>query len=660
MIRRNKFLHEKEYVSYFSRLIEIERQEEMKFHEEEIVKLSAKQREKLGRCITGLKFYKKEINSLGKYLIYLKRNKEIKDTEIKEGDVVLISSEDESPIEHGIQGNVDFIGKNIVVLLFDKLPSKIILNKHKKYRLDLYINEVTYRRIKEAFSNVRAKKSLFPLEILFGQKQISLKEKQNKKVEFYNENLNETQKEAVIKALSSEVLYLIHGPPGTGKTTTLVEIAMQLVKEGNKILVTADSNTAVDNFIEKFSIYADQFGIEYVRIGSISRINKNIIEKTLDYKVSKILNDEETMKLYQEIEKREREIARCVKPTMSNRRGLSFDDILKLSIIGKSLRGLPLKRIKSMAKYIKLKREIELLKSKINKKRDKIINEIINSSQVVFTTNSTAGSEILRNVDFDVVMIDESTQATEPSSLVPLIKGKNLILAGDHKQLPPTILSEKAKREGLEKSLFERLISLYPHLSIMLKVQYRMNEKIMNFSNEMFYSNNLIAHESIRDHVIEEYNGFVSSIPITFVNVNAHETKKCNSTSFLNYKEAELVKRIVEDLLKRYREEDIGIISPYKDQVETIKKILRKYNNLEVKTIDGFQGREKEIIILSLVRGNIKKNIGFLSDYRRLNVAITRARKKMIVIGNEKTLSKDKIYKGLIEYIKREGEYLSI
>ncbi len=655
MKKRQKFLHEKEYVSYFNRLIDLERQEEMKVHKKEIESLSGEKREKLGRAITNLRFYRREVNSLGKTLVYFRRDKEIKESEIKEGDVVLLSYG--NPLKFNVSANVYSITKHSIVLMFESFPKKLSLTKRHTYRVDLYVNETTYSRIKEALKRVKSKTTLFPLSILLGHEKPS-KPQYILDVKFINKKLNDVQKKAVVESLSSKNIYLIHGPPGTGKTTTLVEIALQLALKGRKVLVSADSNTAVDNFLEKISQY-ESLDINYVRVGNISRINKKLIEKSLDYLVGEMFYDNQTKNLYKELEKKEVELGKYVKPTPSLRRGLSDDEIIKAAISKRGIRGIPNKKIKSMAKYIKLKREINLIKEMIAKKRERIVKEILDNAQIVFTTNSTAGSDYLRDINFDVVIIDESTQATEPSSLIPLIKAPKAILAGDHKQLPPTVLSMRAREEGLEKSLFERFMELYPESSIMLKIQYRMNEKIMNFSNKMFYYGNLVAYEANKNHLLENYKGMISNIPITFVNISSKEQRRKGSTSISNKEEANVVIMIVNDLLRFYPPSSIGIISPYQDQVELLKKKLKMYDGLEIKTVDGFQGREKDIIVISLVRGNDSNNIGFLEDYRRLNVAITRAKKKLIIVGNEDTLRSNRMYRDLISYIKSEGEYVN-
>ncbi len=639
MLLRNKFLHEKEYVKYWKRLIDLERKEEMKFHSKEIEKLKGKEREKKGRAIVGLKYIKMERNEFGKFLVYLSRKEIIKESEIKVGDVVLLSNGD--PLKDSIAATVYFLGKNVVVLYFERKPPKRFLKK--TIRLDLYVNETTYRRMDEALNIVRKKRSKFPLDVLLGHREPNTFNS-SRSLNFFNTSLNDVQKEAVIRAVMQEKeLFLIHGPPGTGKTTTLVEIALQLAERNFKVLVTADSNTAVDNFLEKLLTYRKE-GI--VRVGSLARVSNALLSSTLDAKVMEMLDKDSILEsLSKEVELKEQQLKKYVKPTPANRRGLKQEEIIALAAQSRGIRGIPLKKIKKMARYIKLKREIDNLKEEIKKRKENAIKKILEDASIIFATTSTAGSDILYDQEFDVVIIDEATQATEPSALIAAVKGKRLILAGDHKQLPPTILSMEAKEQGLERSMFERFIELYPFHSIMLLIQYRMKKEIMHFANKYFYKGKLIAHPS---------TSYSINMPsLLFVQVEGEEKRRKGSTSYYNKKEVEKVKDLVEMFLsKGFKPNQIGIISPYDDQVEMLKKYLKDYSELEIKTVDGFQGKEKEVIIISLVRANEKNKLGFLEDLRRLNVSVTRAKKHLVIVGNEKTLASHDVYAKLLKYAR--------
>ena len=476
--------------------------------------------------------------------------------------------------------------------------------------------------------------------------------------------LNEFQEKAVEKALNTEKIFLIHGPPGTGKTTTLVELIKRCVERGEKVLATADSNIAVDNLVERLV----NEGLHAIRVGNPVRILKTIQKHTLDYLITLEPEFDKAKKYYEEIDKLKKEQERYIKPIPRYRRGLSDEEIIKRASTGTPVRGLSPKILRSMAKWLKIQEKIKELYEKAKEEEGKAVEKIIKRAQVVCTTNSTAGSEILEGYEFDRVIIDEATQSVEPSCLIPLIKGKKLVMAGDHKQLPPTVLSQEAQ-EALSYTLFERLIDLYGEkIYETLRVQYRMNKKIMEFPNKMFYKGKLIAHESVANHTIADlidltkYENFTGRLKevinpenvVVFVNVKGKEKQRKGSTSYFNEEEAKAVKEIVEALLfLGIKPTDIGVISPYEDQVNLLSEIIP--DSVEVKTVDGFQGREKEVILISFVRSNKEGEIGFLKDYRRLNVAITRAKRKLICIGDSSTLRRDNLYNEFLKYIEQNG-----
>ena len=476
--------------------------------------------------------------------------------------------------------------------------------------------------------------------------------------------LNEYQEKAIRKALNSEKVFLIHGPPGTGKTTTLVELIKRLVDRGEKVIATADSNTAVDNLVERLI----EKGVKVIRLGNPVRVLRSIRMHTLDYLITLEPEFQKAKEYYTEIERLKKEQEKFLKPVPRYRRGLTDEEILKRASTGTPVRGLTPKILRSMARWIKIQGKIKDLYEKAQREEKKAVEKILKRAEVVCATNSTAGSEILRDYLFDTVVIDEATQSVEPSCLIPLVKGKKLIMAGDHKQLPPTVLSTEVYEE-LSYTLFERLIDLYgEEIYETLRIQYRMNKKIMEFSNKVFYEGKLIAHESVANHTIadlinrekyEKLKGIDREVVnpenvVVFLDVEGKESQNRGSTSYFNEEEAKVVKRVVKLLLSvGIKPQDLGVISPYEEQVNLLSDELPL--EVEVKTIDGFQGREKEVIIISFVRSNEKGEIGFLKDYRRLNVAITRARRKLICIGNSKTLSRDNLYKEFLKYIEQNG-----
>lgn len=447
------------------------------------------------------------------------------------------------------------------------------------------------------------------------------KNKRFKKINFFDKDLNESQKKAIEKSISSENFFLIHGPFGTGKTKTLVEFIRQEVKLGNKLLVTADSNAAIDNIVLRLR----DTNLDITRVGNDKKINKIIYNKTLDFKSS-------GHSLYGQIEENNKYV------------GDLYSDIEKYDP----------KKDSDVINHIKI--EIKNVHNKNNEIMDTIYNDIIQNSQVVLSTNVAASSKVLDDFIFDTVVIDEASQTTIPSVLIPISKAKKFILAGDHKQLPPTVLSEN---EELQETLFEKLLMNFPQQKQLLDTQYRMNKVLMDFPNREFYNNELKCGKNVKNihlNVIrEKYDKKSPFIFIDTSNVkNNEEFFNLESNSYINDLEAKLAIEISEEYIKLNIENNrIGIITPYKDQVKNIKK----KSKVEVNTVDGFQGNEKDIIIISTVRSNEDGKIGFINDSRRLNVTLTRAMKKLIIIGNVKTLEKDPLYNKLIKFC-RQNDYI--
>jgi len=458
----------------------------------------------------------------------------------------------------------------------------------------------------KALEKIEREESEFDIRYLLGLGK--MKEENVFVSKFFDEKLNKFQREAVKNAMRFMPLFLIHGPPGTGKTVTAVEIIRQYVAQGKRVLVTADSNVAVDNVLERLL----EAGVSAIRLGHPARVSEKLRSQTLDFYIRRYEEYKDIEAIRKEIVELRREQENYLKPLPKFRRGLSDEQILLLAKYSMTDRGLKKFQIKSMAEWIKLQKRIEELKEVLNKKLNILYKKAISEAQVICATNSAAGMDILEDEKFDVLIIDEATQATEPSCLIPLIKSKKVILIGDHKQLPPTILSEKAKKR-LSITLFERLIKIYEKYSALLRVQYRMNEKIMGFSNEMFYEGKLIADDSVRFiKMSDKYKtgtAPLDDVPIVFINILSKERQRKGSTSRENPEEAKLTSEIVVNLLKLgVLPEDIAIITPYEDQKNILRNLIR-VKGLEINTVDGFQGREKEIFKCSSYKS--KKEVNY-------------------------------------------------
>ena len=633
----------KKYIKNLIKLINYERDAEIDLMTREISTMSGKKREELGRAINKLRG-KNLGKELGLQIVQFGRS-EVIDTEISVGDMVLISTD--NPLRSNLTGTVTEKGARFIKVAFEKnVPRWAFV---KKVRIDLYANDITFRRMEDNLKHLSLK-GKNALEYILNQRN----PKMNKKIpyiQFIDESLNDSQKEAIENALSCENFFLIHGPFGTGKTRTLVELISQETRQNHKVLATAESNAAVDNILERL---IENKKLKLTRLGHPQRVSKNNITQTLAYKVENHKSSNKIKKIFKDINNLIEKRKVHTKPSPQYRRGFSDYEILHNASKGKGGRGISSDKMKSMANWIEISQKIDEAHDEIKRIENKMVREIIDESDVILATNSSAALESIARVKFDVAIIDEASQTTIPSVLIPIAKAHRFILAGDHKQLPPTIISDRAGE--LEKTLFEELIRLYPFKSKLLNVQYRMNSLLMKFPNQEFYNNDLKSDLSVDDITI---NDIIDSgdfeKPMLFIDTsniqNNKEKHLKDSKSIINHVEAEISVKVANNYLnKGIGVNDIGIISPYADQVKLIQDLIP----VEVKPVAGFQGREKEIIIISTVRSNDEGNIGFLSDLRRLNVAITRAKRKLIIIGNKNTLESNKTYSRLIKFVEDE------
>ena len=639
----------KKYIKNLIRLINFERDAEIDLMTYEISTMSGQKREELGRAINKVKG-KSLGKELGMQIVQFGRS-EVIETEISVGDMVLVSTD--NPLRSDLTGTVTEKGARFIKVAFDKRVPKWAIKK--KVRIDLYANDITFRRMEDNLNHLSLK-GKNALEYILNERNPK-KNRDVPYISYIDENLNDSQKEAIENALSCENFFLIHGPFGTGKTRTLVELISQETRQGHKVLATAESNAAVDNILERLM---DNKKLTLTRLGHPQRVSKHNITQTLAYKA-------ENHKLNRKIKKAHKKIDNLIekrkvhtKPTPQYRRGYGDYDILHMASKGKGGRGISSEKMKSMAKWIEINQEIDEAHDEIKRIENRIIKDIVDSSDVILATNSSSALEAIARVKFDVAIIDEASQATIPSVLIPIAKAHRFILAGDHKQLPPTIISDRAGE--LSKTLFEELIRMYPFKSQLLNIQYRMNSLLMKFPNEEFYNNGLKSDSSVDDinikDILDSGNDEEALLFVDTSSINGNKEKHLkDSKSIVNEIEAEIAIGIAQDYLNDGVSEDaIGIISPYADQV----KMIQDMTPVEVKTVDGFQGREKESIIISTVRSNDNGNIGFLSDLRRLNVAITRAKRKLIIIGNKDTLKANPTYERLINFCEDENLLVKI
>ncbi|MHA4806771.1 AAA domain-containing protein [Flavitalea flava] len=449
--------------------------------------------------------------------------------------------------------------------------------------------------------------------------------------------LNPFQQAAVTKILAANELAIVHGPPGTGKTTTLVQAIKALIKqEGQQILVVAPSNTAVDLLSEKLS----NEGLNTLRIGNPARVSQKLMALTLDSKMAEHPGMKEIRKLKKQANEF-RDMAHKYKRSFGraerDQRKALFDEARNI-----------LKSIGNTEQYI--------------------IDDLITKAQVITATLVGANHYTVRNLKFHTVVIDEAGQALEPACWIPILKGQKLVLAGDHCQLPPTVKSAEAGKKGLIITLLEKTVALHPEAVVLLEEQYRMHETIMGYSSAIFYHNRLKAHPSVARHVLFPDDG-----PLVFVDTaGCGFEEKIEGTSISNPEEAVFLFKHLTKLVREIKSQDlqnypsIAVISPYRQQIQVLKEQLLHWpdllaygDKLSVNTIDSFQGQERDIVYISMTRSNTDNKIGFLSDIRRMNVAMTRARKKLVVIGDSATLSQHSFYSNFITYAEHHNAWQS-
>ncbi len=445
--------------------------------------------------------------------------------------------------------------------------------------------------------------------------------------------LNDAQREAIRFALSAEDIAIIHGPPGTGKTTSVVEFIRQAVARGEKVLACAPSNTAVDNLLERLAAA----GQRVVRVGHPARVKEELRIHTLDALVAEHENMRLVRELLQDAEALYRKADRYTRAKPA--RGAKQD----------------------------LRREAKDLKAESRQLERQAINHVLDIAEVICATTAIDDA-VLGDRRFDWVVVDEACQATEPACWIPLLRGERILLAGDHCQLPPTVVSQEAGQEGLARSMMERLVETYgAAITRQLDVQYRMHEAIMRFSSAQFYADTLIADELVCGHLLSHLSGVKSSPltdePMTFIDTagaDCNEEAELDGSSRCNPAEGRLVISKVQQLQEAgMAAGDIAVISPYAAQVRWLRERAPD-PAIEIDTVDGFQGREKEAIVISLVRSNREGEIGFLADTRRMNVALTRARRKLIVIGDSATLGGHLFYAALLDYFQKIEGYHTI
>lgn len=534
-------------------------------------------------------------------------------------------------------GTVSYVdGDRMVITVPDSAPLLDLQSSQELIGVQLSFDETSYKLMFEALDRAMKAKNnrLAYLRDLFYSKM--------KAGRFSFEPmkfpwLNPTQERAVNEVLWAKDVAIVHGPPGTGKTTTLVEAINETLMRESQVLVCAQSNMAVDWISEKL---VDR-GINVLRIGNPTRVNDKMLGFTYE------------------------------------RRFEGHPDYPQLWAIRKAIRELRKNRKKGSENY---HQKMERLKSRAAELEIRINAELFGEARVIACTLVGSANRLLDGMKFGTLFIDEAAQALEAACWIPMRRASRVILAGDHCQLPPTVKSIAALRAGLGKTLMERIAENKPEVVTLLRIQYRMNDEIMRFSSDWFYHGKVESAPQIKyrgildyDHPIEWIDTSDEENQVTIEGEDENFKEQFVGESFgrINKAEAELTlltlaeyftkigkQRVLEDSI------DVGIISPYRAQVQYLKRLIKKYEFfkpyrrlISVNTVDGFQGQERDVILISLVRSNDEGQIGFLKDLRRMNVAMTRARMKLIILGNKNTMTKHPFYQKLWEYVEaiKEG-----
>ena len=549
-------------------------------------------------------------------------------------------------------GTVSYVdGDRMVITVPDSAPLLDLQQSTEPIGVQLSFDETSYKLMFEALDRVMKAKNnrlAYLRDLFYSHQKAGRFSFEPMKFPW----LNPTQERAVNEVLWAKDVAIVHGPPGTGKTTTLVEAINETLMRESQVLVCAQSNMAVDWISEKL---VDR-GVNVLRIGNPTRVNDKMLGFTYE------------------------------------RRFESHPDYPQLWAIRKAIRELRKNRKKGSENY---HQKMERLKSRAAEIEIRINSELFGEARVIACTLVGSAHRLLEGMKFGTLFIDEAAQALEAACWIPMKRASRVILAGDHCQLPPTVKSIAALRAGLGKTLMERIAENKPEVVTLLKIQYRMNDEIMRFSSDWFYGGKVESAPQIKYRSVLDYDH-----PITWIDTSNEENQitiegedapedsastsssvsAANQNSDLNFKEqfvgesfgrinkaeAELTLLTLAEYFTKIGKQrvlsesiDVGIISPYRAQVQYLKKLIKKYEFfkpyrrlISVNTVDGFQGQERDVILISLVRSNDEGQIGFLKDLRRMNVAMTRARMKLIILGNKDTMTKHPFYKKLWEYVE--------
>ncbi len=642
-------------------LLQLEQQEEQAQFKLKNASASIKERRRRGLTWYPVTITHEDIGFGGKVVLELERPAHRQDLHLFQvgASAALFSSAPgySGPDRPVVSGVVTRVRRNKLLLATtkDALPDWVrdgcTLNG-STLGIDLTFDEVSYREMHQALSAVMAAHASRLAElrdVLLGAQPARFRAPQADDL-FYPSALNDSQLAAVRHVVTAQDVAIIHGPPGTGKTTTLVQAILETIRRERRVLVCAPSNTAVDLLTEKLA----ERGVNVIRLGNPSRVSDLLLQHTLD---AGVMAHASYAKVH------------AMRQTAAQHRETASEHVRHYGLEERQHRQW-------------LREEARTLRQAADDLERFITEDVLESVQVITCTLVGASHRHIRHLGFETVFIDEAAQALEPGCWIPIAKGERLVLAGDHHQLPPTVKSDKAAREGLRETLFEKCIQRQPHTARMLKVQYRMHAQIMGFSSEKFYGGQLVPHPSVHHADLAAYDPrfddprFAPDSPVEFIDTAGcgfAEAAIPESRSTANPEEAHLLLQRLAQLLALgeptapdQRPLTIGVIAPYRAQINYLKDAIEDsamlndwllQRRLSVGTVDAFQGQERDIIAITLTRSNPQGEVGFLSDIRRMNVGMTRARRKLLLVGDSSTLCRLPFFGELLAYVKAVGGY---
>ena len=609
-------------------LLKKEKKEDYRLYEERMMNTSIKDREKNGVTWYPIRVVNDFISTGERITLEINKQKNLDQKHsFQVGGVVgLFSGTEEKGKSLG--GVVSYLKESTMRIVLNQsfLPDWI---SEDTLGLNLLFDDGTYREMNRTLSAVIQAKNdrLSELRSVF----YGGTEARSSTTHSYEiPSLNAIQNKAFAQILRTKDVAFVHGPPGTGKTTTLTKCIKEVAKVERQVLVCAPSNAAVDLLVEKLA----NEGLNVLRLGHPARLTPEVVENSLDVRISKHPDFGRLKDMRQESEEY---------------RKLAGKYKRKFGSLEKKQRDL-------------LYKEAKILKADSRHLEKYISGNLVDQAEVIACTLTGAANSLINDRLFKTVFIDESSQAMEAAAWIPIIRAQRVIMSGDHHQLPPTIKSFEAAKEGLEHTLFAKGQESQPNAVVILETQYRMHPAIMGFSSKKFYNDKLHADKSIleRPQLFEEPLAFVDTAGAGYTEKIKEET-----LSTYNSEEAELLVSLLSQ--EKLEELSVGIIAPYRAQTEILRKLVNESAalvphrlDITINSVDAFQGQERDVIYISLVRSNDDGIIGFLKEYRRLNVAMTRAKYRLVIIGDSSTLGNDPFFGEMLDYVQQYGRYASV